>query len=160
MQTSSGATEMDRCTTTLAACAFGVAPNNCGSTPGLLPHGVGVVVGVEVSAGLGRAGGTKQTRTDGSDPNVAVSERVTPTRFSLGSFPSGVDPKFETPPSSHKRALRFGEWGTASDRKHSCEDALRSEFFVRKASQRPGTIAVELILYRSQHLDSCRHGLL
>jgi hypothetical protein len=28
MQTSSGATEMDRCTTTLAACAFGVAPNN------------------------------------------------------------------------------------------------------------------------------------
>lgn len=37
-----------------------IAPSNCSSTPGLLPHGGGVVVGGEVSAGLGRAGGTVQ----------------------------------------------------------------------------------------------------
>jgi hypothetical protein len=37
-----------------------IAPNNCSSTPGLLPHGGGVVVGGEISAGLGRAGGTVQ----------------------------------------------------------------------------------------------------
>jgi hypothetical protein len=37
-----------------------IAPSNCSSTPSLLPHGGSVVAGAEVSAGLGRAGGTVQ----------------------------------------------------------------------------------------------------
>jgi hypothetical protein len=39
MQTSSGATEMDRCTTALAACAFVVAPNKGTFTKTYLPPG-------------------------------------------------------------------------------------------------------------------------
>ena len=46
---------------TFDVCAFGVAPNNCSTaTPSLLPHGVGIVGGAELTAGTGFAGGTIQ----------------------------------------------------------------------------------------------------
>ena len=74
-QTSSGATEMDRCTTTLAACAFGIAPNtgrNCSAAPASAGQYVAATAEAALLTGEFASGLGAGNQTFG--PNTATSQ--------------------------------------------------------------------------------------